>query len=89
MRSGVVERISPYAAPRAGRAARGPSTPRTSRNWAAMYVSMIQKAAFGSCGQSATPVAIRVSESMKRAPPSAAGGPRRVAPYAMAVTSRL
>ena len=54
---------------------RAASTPRTSRNCAAMYVSMIQKSGRGACGHSATPVAMRVSESRKSAPPPAAVRP--------------
>ncbi|CAM5278965.1 hypothetical protein SPURM210S_00775 [Streptomyces purpurascens] len=55
-----------------------------------MYVSMIQKSGRGSCGQSATPVAMSVSESRNSAPPSPAQRPSRVAdPYAMAVSRRL
>lgn len=50
---------------------------------------MIQKSGLGSCGQSATPVAMRVSDSRKSAPPAPATGPSRVLAAAIAVSSRL
>ncbi len=50
---------------------------------------MIQNWGTGACGQPARPLAMSVSDSRNSAPPAAARGPARVAPSAIAVSSRL
>lgn len=50
---------------------------------------MIQNWGTGGRGQSASPAAIRVSESMNSAPPSPVRGPAPSAASAMTVSSRL
>lgn len=51
---------------------------------------MIHRSGRGGWGHLATPVAMRLSESTKSAPPSPARSPSRVAAaYAMAVSSKL